>query len=444
MSSKLLTAAALMAALSTLASGCNTGSRSSKPVYGPGTTGFASSAQVGSTAPGATPGGGTTPGSGASVGQFSAGPALGFARAQHTATTLPDGRVLVTGGSDSQGILVATEIFDPTTNTWAELSTIAASQADAVMVDPTGQFATARFGHTATLLGNGQVLIAGGIGVERMDAQGQPVVESLKTSYVFDPAANKYTRVGDLPANRGWHLAAPVGNGAAVVGGMDAQLATLTAAAVFNPTAGTWAAAGTTQPHTWGAMVTAGSSTIVVGGADLSQGQQGLQLNGFPTPRVERFDPQNNAFLAGTQNPGGDRILLGANASSAGGRAIFVGGQGVQGQQLAVMDTVEVFDATAGTWTPGPTLGTPRFAPEVAEVGTTGDHLIIGGVDGSGAPTAECELWGSAANSILGTVSMSAARVDHRAVTLQDGRILVIGGDDANQQTLDTTELHTR
>ena len=65
----------------------------------------------------------------------------------HTATLLPNGKVLVAGGYDSSGTLASAELYDPASGTWTA----------------TGSLATARVCHTATLLPNGKVLVAGGL-----------------------------------------------------------------------------------------------------------------------------------------------------------------------------------------------------------------------------------------------------------------------------------------
>ena len=69
---------------------------------------------------------------------------MATARCLHTATLLPNGKVLVAGGVD--GVLSSAELYDPASGTWSA----------------TGSMGTARDYHTATLLPNGQVLVAGG------------------------------------------------------------------------------------------------------------------------------------------------------------------------------------------------------------------------------------------------------------------------------------------
>src|SRR5258708_4433016 len=82
--------------------------------------------------------------------QFAAStPSMNSARWDATATLLPNGRVLIAGGSNSSGYLSSTELFDPATNTFAAA---------------TPSMNVARRSATATLLPNAKVLIAGGFG----------------------------------------------------------------------------------------------------------------------------------------------------------------------------------------------------------------------------------------------------------------------------------------
>jgi hypothetical protein len=70
-----------------------------------------------------------------------------FARDAHTATLLSDGRVLIAGGLDESNFPASVDLYDPATSTFS----------------PTGSIATARVSHTATALSDGRVLIAGGL-----------------------------------------------------------------------------------------------------------------------------------------------------------------------------------------------------------------------------------------------------------------------------------------
>src|SRR5260370_2326272 len=103
---------------------------------------------------------------------------LSTARTGHTATLLPNGRVLVAGGSDgtSGNKLTSAELYDPVTGKWTV----------------TGSMATPRESHTATLVPNGQVLVAGGI-VNISPSGGSITVTFTATAELYNPATGNWT-----------------------------------------------------------------------------------------------------------------------------------------------------------------------------------------------------------------------------------------------------------
>src|SRR6266446_2573446 len=138
-------------------------------------------------------------------------------RTAHAATALTDGRILITGGRDSAGNIVAvSEIFDPATET---------SIAGATLTTP-------RVDHTATLLPNGRVLVAGGTG-----ASG-----SLTSAEIFDPAnpaAGFRTLSASMGAARARHTATVLNDGKVLIaGGDDAGTAE-----IFDPATETFSSA---------------------------------------------------------------------------------------------------------------------------------------------------------------------------------------------------------
>ena len=124
-------------------------------------------------------------------------------RGGHTSTLLPNGKVLVVGGVIGSSVLASAELYDPAANGGAGAWTA------------TGSLATARTGHTATLLPNGKVLVVGGVSAALSD--------SLASAELYDPAANggagAWTATGNLTTARYSHTATPLPNGKVLVAG---------------------------------------------------------------------------------------------------------------------------------------------------------------------------------------------------------------------------------
>ena len=115
---------------------------------------------------------------------------LGTARYGHTATLLPNGKVLVAGGNGTNGILASAELYDPATGAWS----------------PTGSLATVRIYHTATLLPNGQVLVVGG------NASGS-------LAELYNPATGSWSPTGSLGTELYIHTATLLADGQVLVAG---------------------------------------------------------------------------------------------------------------------------------------------------------------------------------------------------------------------------------
>jgi hypothetical protein len=118
------------------------------------------------------------------------------ARIFHTATLLPDQTVLVAGGSTNSS-LGSAELYHPGTGTWTN----------------TGGLAVARDSFTATLLGNGQVLAVGGR--DLIGAFGA----SIATVELYDPASQTWLATGDLRFSRAAHTAILLPDGNVIIAG---------------------------------------------------------------------------------------------------------------------------------------------------------------------------------------------------------------------------------
>src|SRR5438128_1946311 len=102
---------------------------------------------------------------------------LNTARPGHSATLLPNGKVLVVGGFSVAGVLASAELYDPSTGTWSF----------------TGSLNVPRVGYTATLLGNGKVLVAGGYANSCCQQS-----DLTNTAELYDPATGEWSFTGNL------------------------------------------------------------------------------------------------------------------------------------------------------------------------------------------------------------------------------------------------------
>lgn len=203
-------------------------------------------------------------------------------RDSHTATLLPNGKVLVVGGLGGPGILWASaELYDPATGVFTatgamsdvkrrHTATLLANGKVLVvgtsrpeLYDPaTGTFSTtgalnsntARYGHTATLLANGKVLIAGG-------NSDYPLNSDLSEAELYDPATGTFTPTGPMGAARAGHIAVLLQNGFVLISGGNSGLS----AELFDPTIGKFTLTGSMINGCKGATLLPNGEVFLVG-----------------------------------------------------------------------------------------------------------------------------------------------------------------------------------
>src|SRR5262249_38710886 len=134
-------------------------------------------------------------------------------RAGHAATTLVDGRVLVTGGTSTfAGTVIGPiltgsqdtgEVYDPSTDTWAPVGNLMGSK---------------RFIHSQTRLADGRVICIAGINGSQ-SVLGQDAPTFTASTSIYDPATNLFVAAAAIPTARAGHRATLMPNGEAFVGG---------------------------------------------------------------------------------------------------------------------------------------------------------------------------------------------------------------------------------
>jgi N-acetylneuraminic acid mutarotase len=173
-------------------------------------------------------------------------------RYEHTATLLPNGKVLVVGGAElaTGGSVSSAELYDPVHNVWSSA----------------GSMATPRYGQTATLLPNGKVLVAGGLGDTSVGSGGY-----LSSAELYDPVSNTWSSASSMATTRQHHTATLLPDGTVLVAGgfNNNPSGALSSAELYNPISNTWSSAGSMATlrdgHT--ATLLNNGKVLVTGGA---------------------------------------------------------------------------------------------------------------------------------------------------------------------------------
>lgn len=214
------------------------------------------------------------------TGTWQAAGAMSTPRYRHTANVMNDGRVLVAGGSNSNAACNCTtfqssvDLYDPTANAWSA----------------TGSLLTARYDHTATVLADGRILVAGGFGgtPDTMSAGGSV----LLSTELYDPVAGTWSAGASMAVARAKHTATLLSSGLVLVAGGSSGSSTLASAELYDPVADTWTAAAplSTARQQQSALQLANGKVLVVGGLN------GASSAVFGVDTGEVYDPTGNVW----------------------------------------------------------------------------------------------------------------------------------------------------
>lgn len=343
---------------------------------------------------------------------------LGSNRVMHSATLLSDGKVLVVGGTrhaprdffTATSFLRTAEIYDPALGTWRG----------------TGDMQAARGNHTATLLANGKVLVAGGFG-----ENGVP----LGTSEIFDPATGAWTRTaGNLSTSRAHHTASVLSNGKIlIVGGVGTGNSILNSTEIFDPATLLWTRARTLGTGRW-----AHTETFLPGGKVLIAGGYGA-----PGSTIQNTAELYDAAADTWTRTGGNLGVARSHHTATrllNGKVLLAGGLGPTG----MMSRAEIYHPATETFTAtGVPLNTGRWL-HTATLLRNGNVMVAGGNtdDNFGqSATGVTETYDPATDSWAATGQLHARRHSQTATLLHNNKVLATGGMHA-AATLKSAELY--
>lgn len=313
-------------------------------------------------------------------------------RAVHTATLLNNGKVLIAGGFVTNG----------------------GGLESAELFDPTtksftsaGNMTAARASHTATLLPDGKVLISGGFNGDY-----------LNSAEIYDPATNRFTSAGRMVTARSGHVATLLSDGKVLLaGGTGTGWTFLSDAEIFDPQTNTFAATGgmTTARESHTATLLTDGKVLITGG------HKDRRANITIYASTEIYNPKSGTFTAAAnltvKRHKHDATLL------ADGRVLIVGGSG-EGDRDGVYRNAEIFNPKNGSFTAvRNNMNVARYKlPGTAILLPNGKVLIAGGAN-------RAEVFDPKTDSFSTTSGdMGTERLFATATLLKDGQVLITGG----------------
>jgi len=343
-------------------------------------------------------------------------------RSYHTATRLPDGRVLITGGFDQYGAPTAsTELYDPATRKFASAGNMPSKSA----------------AHAAALLANGKVIALGG---------------GNSSAQIFDPATNTWAPAGSLSSNRSYHTATTLMDGKVlIVGGADNAGKTLNTTIVYNPANGSFTAGPNLdvarERHT-ATLIAVGPNAgkVLIAGGRAKQGNNYTVHDTYVLCNATACDAPVAGVIAKRHShvavemtsPNGDRDILLAGGSNG-------------ATDLNTSDLYS-YDVLPNTWTWSKPTAFTVGRREIAGAELPFAQALIAGGSVGTTPQSVADVFSPPYASVqpMGTPWSAAGpvpRTGHTATSLRDGSgkvigVLVTGGVSTAGKSINSAETY--
>jgi hypothetical protein len=323
-------------------------------------------------------------------------------RDTHTATLLADGRILIIGGRDlappKEHTLSATEFYLPGKRKFV----------------PGPPLAQDRAYHTATLLRNDNLLICGGFSISR---------KTLASVECYLPALGQFQPTGEMQVAREMHSATLLADGRVlIVGGLNSDGVVLTTAEIYDPVTGLFCFTDALRYARYGhaAVLLADGNVLICGGRD---------INSKSVQEAELYDSKAGKFVQIGQMQS-DRYRASATLLYD-GRILITGGY--SSAEARTLKDAEIYDPNTASFTLLGTMCTDRM-DHTATLLKDGRVLITGGWSAPTltAPIASCEIFDPKTETFTPIAPMQTARHEHTATLLENGKILIAGGQGAD------------
>ena len=306
-------------------------------------------------------------------------------RQEHTATLLKNGKVLIAGWDSKKG-----ELYDPASGAFSETGSTVNYH---------------RQGVTATLLNDGKVLIAGGVNAQ-------------KIAEIYNPETGLFSLTDSLKNVHCYHTATLLPDGRVLIaGGQDNNgPQTHAVAEIYDPQSGKFTLTGSLKvdrsSHT--ATLLPNGKVLITGGIHTTTPGSGNFLNS-----CEIYDPGNGTFA----------LVKNMNQNRAGHAATVLPDDKVLITGGAwYSNNAEIYDYLTDSWSTTGGMNVIRRNNHTATLLPDGKVLVAGGF--VEAATATAEIFDPATSSFSVTDSMTTPRTQHRATRLMNGDVLITGGYD--------------